>query len=71
VLETTAISKCEGLTAWIPAREAAMRLKVTHQRVYQLLRDGLINGRKIGSTWLVSQRSVEARIALLRSEGGV
>lgn len=60
----------EPPTAWIPVTRAAKQLKVTVWRVYQLLKSGAVLGRKVESTWLVSARSVEARIALLHSEGG-
>lgn len=68
---TTAILKSEPVTSWIPVHAAARRLKVTRQRVYQLVAEGLIHGHKVDRTWLISNRSVEARVALLRSEGGV
>jgi len=70
VSETTRILKSDGPTSWIPVSQAARRLKVSRQRAYQLLDLGLIHGRKVGSTWLVSSRSVDARITLLLTEGG-
>jgi len=57
-------------TSWIPVSQAARRLKVSRQRVYQLLELGLISGRKVDRTWLVSSRSVDSRVALLLKEGG-
>ncbi len=70
MLETTRILKSDQPTSWIPVSQAARRLKVTRQRVYQLLEQGLVHGRKMGTTWLVSSRSVDSRIALLLTEGG-
>lgn len=66
----TGVSKEESVPVLMPVRVAAAELKVTHQRVYQLLAAGLIVGKKVGRTWLISARSVKARIALLDSEGG-
>jgi len=59
----------EDQTSWISTREAARRLKVSRQRVGQLIASGAVVARRSGVIWLVSGRSVEARIALLRSEG--
>jgi excisionase family DNA binding protein len=70
VSEITHISRSEMRTHWLPVSAAAKRLRVSRQRVYQLLRDGLITGTRVDRTWFVSTRSVEARVALLRSEGG-
>lgn len=68
--ETMPISRGERETHWIPASRAAKLLKVSRQRIYQLLRDGLISGQQVDRTWLISARSVDARLALLRLEGG-
>ena len=57
-------------TSWIPVSGAGELLKVSRQRVYQLIQSGAIVARKVGGTWLVSHRSVEARVALLLAEGG-
>ena len=59
----------EGTVAWVPVRTAAHMLGVSRQRVYQLLDDGKLMGRDIDGTILVSQRSIEGRIALLEREG--
>lgn len=66
--ETTRILKSEGLVAWMPVSAAAVELKVTRQRVYRLLKDGLVHGIQVKGTWFVSCRSVQARLALLREE---
>lgn len=50
---------------------AAVQLRVTRQRVYQLIEEGKLVGRRSGRTWMVSERSVQGRIALLLSEGGL
>lgn len=64
------ISSYDGQVAWIPAGEAAAMLKVSRQRVYQLIEQGSVMAIKRGPTWLVNHRSVMARIALLMKEGG-
>lgn len=58
----------EELTSWIPVLEAAARLQVSRQRIYQLLENGSLVGRKVRNTWLISNRSVDGRVALLARE---
>lgn len=55
-------------TSWVSVAAAAKELLVSRQRVYQLIKSGGVNGRRSGRTWLVSHRSVTARVELLRSE---
>lgn len=55
-------------TAWVPVSVAADELGVRRQRIHQLLKDGKLVGKKLNNTVLVSLRSIEARIALLREE---
>lgn len=57
-----------GFGDWLPVSEAAIMLKVTRQRVYQLIEMGDLVGRKYGKTWLVSQSSVRDRLTRLRRE---
>lgn len=54
---------------WIPVGVAKWMLRVSRQRVYQLIQAGALVAQKANGTVLVSQRSVEARIALLKQEG--
>jgi len=56
--------------AWIPVSEAALCLKVSRQRVYQLIDEGELMAIKRNGTWLVNFRSVAGRVQLLRQEGG-
>ena len=53
----------------ISTKDAALRLQVSPQRVLVMLRDGQLTGRKVGSTWLVDEASVTARVALNASAG--
>ena len=62
------ISRYDGDVRWIPVTEAAGVLRVTRQRVYQLIGAGALVSMKVGSTVLVSMRSVEGRVALLLAE---
>jgi excisionase family DNA binding protein len=48
---------------WIPVKTAAKMLKVSRQRVYELIKDGGLAWCKMDSTVLVSRSSVEARVA--------
>jgi len=61
-------SKSEVRIAWIPTSEAGRMLRVSRQRVQQLIESGGLHAMKLGRQWLVSRRSVESRIALLREE---
>lgn len=54
---------------WIPVSVARTLLMVSRQRVYQLIEAGALVAQNANGTVLVSQRSVEARIALLLQEG--
>lgn len=63
-------SRYDGEVKWIPVCQAGKMLRVTRQRVYQLIDAGSLVSMKINNTVLVSHRAVEARIALLRQEGG-
>ena len=58
-----------GSMAWIPVSAARVQLGVSKQRVHQLIRGGRLVARDVMGTILVSQRSIEARIALLEKEG--
>jgi len=55
-------------TAWVPVTYAARMLKVRRQRVYALLAEGKVGGRRVGGTWFVSLRSVRARMSMLVTE---
>ena len=59
----------DGDVKWIPTSAARKLLGVSRQMVYQLIETGSLVSVKCDHTVLVSQRSVEARIALLRAEG--
>lgn len=61
-------SSVERRTSWIPVSGAARLLKVSRQRVYQLMEAGAITAERVDRTWLVSYRSVESRIAILQAE---
>ena len=60
--------KYEPSGRWLPVSSAAMALRVSRQRVYQLINQGALVARKINGTWLVSAPSIDARIALLQAE---
>lgn len=56
----TATATGAGL-AEIDTATAAVRLRVSPNRVRQLLRAGALGGRRVGRTWLVSAATVEQR----------
>lgn len=58
----------DGDVKWLPMAAARMALRVSRQRVYQLLGTGELTGCQINGTWLISQRSIDARIAMLRKQ---
>jgi excisionase family DNA binding protein len=47
---------------WVPVSEACRRLGINRQRVHQLIRTGELESLRVGPLWLVSARSVEARL---------
>jgi excisionase family DNA binding protein len=47
---------------WIPVSVAAKMLKVSRQRVYELVALGEIGWQKLGNTILISKESVRRRI---------
>jgi hypothetical protein len=53
---------------WIPVSQACRILRVSRQRVYQLINAGELVGRKLENTWLVSQFSVNDRKERLSAE---
>jgi excisionase family DNA binding protein len=53
---------------WVTVLQAAQQLRVSRQRIHQLLKEGALTGTKTSSIWLISVRSLEARQALLREE---
>lgn len=59
---------CEGLPSFVPTMTAARMLKVSKQRVYQLIKEGAIVAQQCDGTWMVNVRSIQARIALLAAE---
>jgi len=65
---THTISRYDGDVRWIPASEAARQLGVSRQRVYRLVYEGVLVACRYPSNVLVSQRSVEARLALTAKE---
>ncbi len=58
----------DGEVKWVPVKTAASMLRVTMKRVYQLIGTGSLSAVRVDRTWLVSCRSINARIELLRSE---
>jgi len=58
----------DGEVKWVPVSAAAASLGVTETRVYQLIGNESLSAVKVNRTWLVSVRSINARIQLLRSE---
>jgi excisionase family DNA binding protein len=42
----------------ISASEAAKIVRVTPQRIGQLLREGELRGKKVGKQWVIDQKSV-------------
>ena len=53
---------------YVPVSYVRQQLGVSRQRVYQLLKSGDLGGVRIGGTWLVSSRSVQARIHMMEME---
>ena len=52
-------SESEKLEDWITTAEAAKILGLTARRVRQLIDEGVIEGRRFASVWMVRRASVE------------
>jgi len=50
-------------TEYVSLTDAADILGISRQRVHVMLKSGQLNGRKVGSTWIVSRQSVEKRMS--------
>jgi len=44
---------------WITTRDAASLAGTSQDYIRALVRDGKINGKKFGSTWMVERKSLE------------
>lgn len=49
-------------TEFVSVTDAADMLGVTRQRVQMLVVNGKLNGRMVGSTWMITRASVEKRM---------
>lgn len=58
----------DGEVKWIPVSAAAKSLKVSRQRIYQLVGEGVLVAVKVDRTWLVSARSVSSRVGQMELE---
>lgn len=54
---------------YMSVREAAEMLDVSNPRIYAMLRDGVLEGRKVGGAQLVNTQSVKDRFNQPRSAG--
>jgi excisionase family DNA binding protein len=58
---------------WILVREARVLLSpdrpLTRQRVAQLIRDGHLRAKRLGSQWLVSRASIDRRVNAINARG--
>jgi hypothetical protein len=50
-----------GNVNWVPVRSAAILLRVSRQRIHQLIASGSLSARKMDGTVLVSLRSITER----------
>ncbi len=55
-------------TRWVPVKTAAKVLGVSGSRVYKLINEGKLIGRKLDGMWLVHMSGVELRAAKLKKE---
>lgn len=63
ILPTAEYDRRAGLEGMLDVPTAAARLRVSQQRIRQLLSEGKLDGTKVGRDWLVSSASVAERIA--------
>lgn len=57
-----------NLTLLLTVREVSQLLRIHRPKVYDLIRDGTIEGFKLGSDWRVKRESVERLIGPIASE---
>lgn len=58
----------ESKMAYVSSKTAGKMLGVSRQRVQALLQEGKLSGCVVDGRWMISTRSVEARLALLKQE---
>ena len=66
------MNKCES-PVLLTVREVSQLLRVQRPKVYELIKDGAIDGFKVGADWRIRRDSVEALIGPLPAdffEGG-
>lgn len=56
--------------SWVPVKTASRMLGVSRQRVYALARAGMLGTMEVDGVRLISSRSVQARVALMRAKKG-
>jgi len=52
-----------GRVQWVPVSVARRRLRVSRQRVYQLIESGALAAVRVDGVLMVSSRSIETRIS--------
>jgi excisionase family DNA binding protein len=57
-----------SMAQWMPVSVAAKELKISRQRVYELIRNGGLAWCKMGSLVLVGRASVYARAKLMEGK---
>ncbi len=58
------MNKCEN-PVLLTVREVSQLLRVQRPKVYELIKDGAIDGFKVGADWRIRRDSVEALIGPL------
>ena len=53
------------MARWVPTRVARTMLRVSRQRIYQLIRDGQLASMTYGGAVLISVKSIEHRLGVL------
>lgn len=64
------ISRSEVESEWVPVSYAALVLEVSRQRVYQLIKLGVLASIRINDTVLVSDLSVRGRASIMAGKAG-
>jgi excisionase family DNA binding protein len=66
--ESQAMAKEKDQPVLLTVREVSILLRVQRPKVYELIRDGAVEGFKVGADWRVRRDSIETLIGAIPAE---
>jgi len=60
-----------GSVKWVPVSVARKTLRVTRQRVYQLIENGSLAAVRVDGALMVSTKSIDLRMTALTGQGSI